>query len=382
MKKILFRKLLLDCTIFFLIALFSSSLIIWIFQAVNYLDIIVEDGRDYLVYIQYSLLNFPKIISKILPFALFFSFSYVITKYEVNNELMIFWNFGVQKIQVTNFFIQFSILVTILQLLLTIIVVPETQNLSRSLIRTSNVDFFESFVKPKKFNDNINGLTIYAEEKNNKGTLKNLYLKKEEEDKNFKITIAKKGEFKSFNNTQILVLHDGQTINSVNNKITSFSFTRSDFNLSTLSAVVVTDDKIQETKTQDHINCLKKYFKKNLTFNSEQKVYISHNCSKDTLDNLFQELYKRIIVPLYIPVLILTSLFLIIFAKENKMYQKFRLCIFILGFILIILSETLLRFVRGDFYYNFKIILIPIIIFLILYISFNILLKKNIGAKT
>ncbi len=382
MKKILFRKLLLDCTIFFLIALFSSSLIIWIFQAVNYLDIIVEDGRDYLVYIQYSLLNFPKIISKILPFALFFSFSYVITKYEVNNELMIFWNFGVQKIQVTNFFIQFSILVTILQLLLTIIVVPETQNLSRSLIRTSNVDFFESFVKPKKFNDNINGLTIYAEEKNNKGTLKNLYLKKEEEDKNFKITIAKKGEFKSFNNTQILVLHDGQTINSVNNKITSFSFTRSDFNLSTLSAVVVTDDKIQETKTQDHINCLKKYFKKNLTFNSEQKVYISHNCSKDTLDNLFQELYKRIIVPLYIPVLILTSLFLIIFAKENKMYQKFRLCIFILGFILIILSETLLRFVRGDFYYNFKIILIPIMIFLILYICFNILLKKNIGAKT
>ena len=178
MKKILFRKLLLDCTIFFLIALFSSSLIIWIFQAVNYLDIIVEDGRDYLVYIKYSLLNFPKIISKILPFALFFSFSYVITKYEVNNELMIFWNFGVQKIQVTNFFIQFSILVTILQLLLTIIVVPETQNLSRSLIRTSNVDFFESFVKPKKFNDNINGLTIYAEEKNNKGTLKNLYLKK------------------------------------------------------------------------------------------------------------------------------------------------------------------------------------------------------------
>ena len=97
MKKILFRKLLSDCTIFFLIAIFSSSFIIWIFQAVNYLDIIVEDGRDYLVYMQYSLLNFPKIISKILPFALFFSFSYVITKYEVNNELIIFWNFGVQN---------------------------------------------------------------------------------------------------------------------------------------------------------------------------------------------------------------------------------------------------------------------------------------------
>ena len=196
MKKILFRKLISDCLIFFFIALFSTSVIIWIFQAVNYLDIIVEDGRDYLVYIKYSLLNFPKIISKIFPFALFFSFSYVLTKYELNNELMIFWNFGVQKIQLTNFFIKFSILIMLIQLLLTIFIVPESQNLSRSLIRTSDVDFFENFVKPRKFNDNVSGLTIYAEEKDLNGDLKKIYLKKEEKNNGFQIIIAKRGEFK------------------------------------------------------------------------------------------------------------------------------------------------------------------------------------------
>ena len=93
-------------------------------------------------------------------------------------------------------------------------------------------------------------------------------------------------------------------------------------------------------------------------------------------------MYKRLIVPMYLPILILTSLFLIIFTKENKIYKKFRILIFISGIVLIILSETLLRFIRGDFYYNFKIILIPIIIFLILYTCFKIILKKNIGAKT
>ena len=180
MKKILFRKLLFDCLIFFLVALFSTSIIIWIFQAVNYLDIVVEDGRDYLVYIKYSLLSFPKIISRILPFAIFFSFYYVIDKYEINNELMIFWNFGVEKIQLANFLIFFSLFITIFQLLITVYFVPETQNLSRSLIRTSNIDFLDSFVKPKKFNDNVSGLTIYAEEKLKNGTLKNLYLKKME----------------------------------------------------------------------------------------------------------------------------------------------------------------------------------------------------------
>ena len=134
MKKILFRKLLLDCTIFFLIALFSTSIIIWIFQAVNFLDLIVEDGRDYIVYVNYALLSFPKIISKIVPFAIFFSFYYVINKYELNNELMIFWNFGVKKIQLINFLILFSLVITLIQLVITILLVPETQNISRSLI--------------------------------------------------------------------------------------------------------------------------------------------------------------------------------------------------------------------------------------------------------
>jgi len=74
MKKILFRKLLFDCLKFFLISSIGIASIVWVFQAVNYLDIMVEDGRNYLVYLKYTFLNFPKIISKIYPFALFLSF--------------------------------------------------------------------------------------------------------------------------------------------------------------------------------------------------------------------------------------------------------------------------------------------------------------------
>ena len=380
MKKILFRKLLFDCLIFFVVALFSTSIIIWIFQAVNFLDIIVEDGRDYIVYINYSLLSFPKIISKIIPFAIFFSFYYVIDKYEINNELMIFWNFGIHKIQLANFLIFFSLLITILQLIFTIFFVPETQNLSRSLIRTSNVDFIDSFVKPRKFNDNIKGLTIYAEEKLRNGTLKNLYLKKNENNKNFQITIAKKGEFKNLLNSQILILYDGQTINKVNDKITNFYFSKSDFNLNSLNTDVVIDDKIQETKTINHITCLTKYFNKDLTFNLKQKEYIDHNCSKDTIDNLFQELYKRFVAPLYIPILILTCLFLIIFPKENRFYKKSRYLIFSIGIFLIILSETMLRFVTSDLIFNLSIVFTPFFIFILLYIFLRVFIIKNIGA--
>ena len=133
MKKILFRKLLLDYLTFLFLALISTGVIIWVFQAVNFLDIMIEDGRDYLVYLKFSLLNFPKIISRIFPFVLFFSIFYVTIKYELNNELMIFWNFGVSKIQLVNFFLKISLIFTIFQIILVSFIVPTTQNISREI---------------------------------------------------------------------------------------------------------------------------------------------------------------------------------------------------------------------------------------------------------
>ena len=128
MKKILYRKLLSDYLTFLFIAMISTGIVIWVFQAVNYLDIMVEDGRDYLVYINYSLLNFPKILSKIFPFVLFFSFFYINTKYELNNELLILWNFGLHKIQIINFIFKISIFLMVLQIILTSLVVPKSQD--------------------------------------------------------------------------------------------------------------------------------------------------------------------------------------------------------------------------------------------------------------
>ena len=142
MKKIIFRKLLGDCLIFSLITLLGISLIIWIFQAVNFLDIIIEDGRNYKIYIYYSLLNFPKIVGKVWPFSLFFSFSYILIKYEMNNELIIFWNHGVKKITVINFFLILSFLLLILQFILLTTIVPKSEEIAREKLRTSDADYF------------------------------------------------------------------------------------------------------------------------------------------------------------------------------------------------------------------------------------------------
>jgi lipopolysaccharide export system permease protein len=266
----------------------------------------------------------------------------------------------------------------LIQIILTSIIVPSTQNHSRSIIRNSSVDFFESFVKPKKFNDNIRGLTIYADSKDENGNLKNIYLKKDSGDKKYQITVAKTGKFKTINGSKFLVLYNGQTINLINKKVTNFNFSKSDFTLSQLDSDVIIQDKIQETSTLKIIRCLRNYFKKDLSEIKDAPAYLSANCTKKNLDNIFQELYKRFVIPLYIPVLILTSLLLILNSKENLSYNKYKIFIFTSGLILIIFSESSLKFVQNNFYGNLKILIVPFFALILLYILFNIKLIHKV----
>ena len=364
MKKILFRKILFDCLKFFIISIFGIGSIVWVFQAVNYLDIMVEDGRNYQVYFEYTILSFPKILSKIFPFTIFLSFFYIISKYENNNELIIFWTHGIKKIQVINFFLKASLALMIFQIIFISFLVPFTQDKARSSIKDSDVNFLETFIVPKTFNDVIKGVTIYTDEKKKDGSLKNIFIKKKTGPSNFEITFSQSGKIKSQNNTQIMVLFDGQNIKGNNNNLDSFSFSKSDFNLSNLQSNTTTYRKTQENSTLELLNC---YFALEKTSKEKINNFNVENCSISNLSNIFRELYKRFIIPLYIPLLILVSLILILISKENSNYSKLKILIFLFGLFIIIFSETSLRFIDNNLPDNIKLLLIPFFFTIVFY---------------
>ena len=365
MKKILFRKLLIDCLKFFIISLLSTSIIVWVFQAVNYLDIMIEDGRSHVVYINYTLLNYPKIISRILPFALFFSFSYVLARSEIENELVVFWTIGIGKIEIINFFLKFSLIIIVIQIFLTSFLVPKSQEIARTIIKSSNIDFIESHIKPKRFNDTIKNLTIYTDLKDENNNLVNIYIKKGGGE-NYQITFAKKGIFSIKNGNKVLVLYDGETIQGSGDKITNFKFSESDFSMSNLDTNSITSYKTQETSTIELFKCIENYLSGNLNINNHNSITL--NCNLNNIHNVYKEIYKRNIIPLYIPILILISLIHIMNSKENINFTKFRVILFIIGLSLIILSESSLSLINSIHYSNLRMSIIPILIFIIIYL--------------
>ena len=81
----------------FLTILFGLSIIAWTVRAVNFLDLIVENGYPVITYFQYSFLNLFGILTKFIPLSFLLALTIFIVKQIQENELIILWTSGVKK---------------------------------------------------------------------------------------------------------------------------------------------------------------------------------------------------------------------------------------------------------------------------------------------
>ena len=173
---------------------------------------------------------------------------------------------------------------------------------------------------------------------------------------------------------QFLELDSGETINVADDKISSFSFSKTDFNLSNFEDNTTTYKKTQEVTTIDLVKCYNNLSDLKL-FEIDQNFKVE-NCRLDNIDNIIKELYKRIIIPLYIPVLILISLLLIFKSKENTNYSRYRTLIFLIGLSTIIISEMTIRLINENFYNNIKFFILPLVLVVSLYLMYFLKFKS------
>lgn len=374
MKKIIFNKLQKEIFLFFLVSSIALTLIIWVIQAVNYLDIVTEDGHSFKVYFLFTLLSLPKIFSQSLPFVFFLSVFYIVSDYEDKNQLLIYWSYGVNKLQVINQIIQLSLIFVIFQIIFSTIAVPYTQDKSRSYIRSSNLDFFPNLIKPKKFIDTVKGLTIFIDEKNEDGSFNKILLKDETNRNNVQIIIAEKGNIVLKDDKKTLQLNNGEILKvNKNSKTTSFNFRTTQFNLENYSSKTTKTPKVQEIATIDLIKCFD-FLKKNL---NTSVVIRSLNCNSSFLKNIYQELFKRMYLPVYIALIGLIASLILLKSKNTQGYFSFKIKIFLTGIFFIILSDILLNYTGNKIINNLIYIVIPVFSFLIIYQILFLKLRKK-----
>ena len=339
MKNTIYKYIFYEFLRYFLVTLFALAIITWTIQSVNFLDLVTEEGHAFQTYFTYSMFTLSKVLTKLIPFCFMLALILTLTKLEKDNETIIMWTAGLNKIYIVNLIFRISIIIMLLQLFLTSLINPIMLNFSREIIKNSQLQFVPTLLKEKQFNDSVEGITIFIGKKIQDGKYENIFIRDEGKilsgnESEASTIIAKYGHL---GNDEIsLVLFEGniQKLNK-NGQINIIKFKKTILNFSDLTTKSITEPKIQETSTLRIFNCLRN---KNVTF--------THNCDrkkKTLMDNKI-ELNKRFGMPIYIPLISLICTFLLASRKDKKTYSYNKYIYFFACFLILVFSEILVRY--------------------------------------
>ncbi len=179
-----------------------------------------------------------------------------------------------------------------------------------------------------------------------------------------------------------MILKNGKLIdkNKKDQKIISFDETV--FNLSKYQTKSITMQKIQEADTLFLHNCT------SLIRNNDNELLKKFNekigglnnrihCQKTTVKRMYEELLKRLAYPFYIPLLAMIAVLIILKSKENRSSGLYRMILFFIGFVSIVIGEISVRYASPDLAPNLKFFITPLLLFFIFNYFFNKKSKEN-----
>ena len=357
----------------FLVILFGLTLIAWTVRAVNFLDLIVESGYSIATYFQYSLLNIFGILTKFIPLAFLLSLMIFIVKKIQEKEFLILWTSGVKKTKIVNLFFFISIFVLIFYLVFSTLITPLALNESRTIIRQNNFNSLVPTIRAQQFSDSFKGFTFIVEKrKKNKienvfihdssNTLKNLTSNTKD---NAATTISAKNGLVE---EKKMILFNGQIVTSKkdNKKNEMIKFEQLNINLENLQTGTITQPKLQETSTFELIQCMNNSF-------VEDRGY----CSESAKNEITTVLNRRILLPLYIPIIALLCSFLLIKTKRGKNFFLNKYSIFTLSFLILLYAELIVRYTGISKIISILFTVSPIVLIPIIYMSLIYKLSKE-----
>ena len=351
----------------FITILLTFTAISWTVKAVNFLDLMIEDGFSVSVYFKYSILNISSVVTRFVPLSFLLSMIISIVKFEREKELLILWTTGLNKIKIVNVFFLIGFLIAIFQIILGLFLNPYALDKSRDILRETESKQVNSIMRSNDFSDTFKGVTFYIDRKTINNELINIFIK----DSNGSLNTIFKETDKSNNTTIIarrgtisgnkLILFNGtiQTLNE-KNEIKNINFQKTELNISNFSTRTITQPKIQETSSLMLLRCLKNDLSKNCTIKNNKKIII-------------ENLSRRLGMPLYIPLISILASFLLIQKKEKKYNYLKKHIIFGSSFTVLVFAEILLKY-TGFSLINFVVYFASP--FLLLITLYFILIKK------
>ncbi|WP_339913807.1 LptF/LptG family permease [uncultured Brevundimonas sp.] len=145
-------------------------------QSLDQLEVIVERGQSVWVMVKLTLLAVPQLLAVILPIGLFVGALIALTRLQREQELTAAFASGMTRWAVIRPAVMLAIIVALLTLVTTLFLQPAAQRQARAEAFAIRTDLAALLVEEGRFVQGPNGLTVYVQQIEQNGLLKNLFV--------------------------------------------------------------------------------------------------------------------------------------------------------------------------------------------------------------
>jgi lipopolysaccharide export system permease protein len=206
-------------------------------QSLDQLEVIVERGQSIWVMIKLTLLAVPQLLAVILPIGLFVGALIALTRLQREQELTAIFASGVTRWSAIRPAVRLAAVAALLTLMITTVVQPWAQRQARAEAFAIRTDLAALLVEEGRFVQGPDGLTVYVQQIEQNGLLKNLfiYLPRGDEADTWD---AAEARFERVDGLPVLTMLNGSTTRySSRGVLTYGSFDRNVFDLSPFTDV-------------------------------------------------------------------------------------------------------------------------------------------------
>ena len=145
-------------------------------QSLDQLEVIVERGQSVWVMVKLTLLAVPQLLAVILPIGLFVGSLMALTRLQREQELTAIFASGVTRWAAIRPAVRLAAIVAVLTLAITTVLQPWSQRQARAEAFAIRTDLAALLVEEGRFVQGPEGLTVYVQQIEQNGLLKNLFV--------------------------------------------------------------------------------------------------------------------------------------------------------------------------------------------------------------
>lgn len=177
-------------------------------QSLDQLEVIIERGQSLWIMAKLTLLAMPQLVAVILPIGLFVGALIALTRLQREQELTAIQAAGVSRWTLVAPALRLAVIVALVGLLLNLFVQPWAQREARAQAFAIRTDLAALLVEEGRFVQGPDGLTVYVQQIEQNGLLKNLFIYL---DRNGSVTTwdAAEARFGSVGGLPVLTMRDG-----------------------------------------------------------------------------------------------------------------------------------------------------------------------------